>query len=1194
MKEIKISLLVLVVSIILVGMLNGNVAIRYREKIEPNSDIVEFSSTKLKDLNINGTRNSNWSIYVVDTQDEGWFSSSLALDSTDHPHISYHWDDHSSEGYLNYASSLNGSWWDIQTVDSNGDVGDDSSIALDKYDCPHISYYDSTNRDLKYAHENSNGSHWQIECVDAECQGYISIALDENNQPHITYEGKHEQIWGLKYTYFDGLIWKMEGFPDTYIGDTSIVLDKNNRPHIGYNDYSYNNIISTYYDGVQWQTEMVASDVNENPEESDVSIILDGNDYSHICYSTSKGWNWNLSYAHFNGIQWQIETVDSYCENSLSPSIALDRSDRPHISYFDNHRHSLKHAYYDGNEWHIEIVDSGVVYGESSSLVMDSNDRAHIVYSYTDIQDNTLIKYAVMDALPPLLTDNSSNYGTTGDNFLFNVTTKGKAGVASVKVNWSQGNLANNQSLNDGDDTWSLSIHLDHCIDPLEYNFIVNDTLGNTFLYPIQSVSVTDNDIPTLDGVNSLDIGTTGDSFQFNISTSDNIDVETVFINWTHGSFGCNTSLTETNNYWTKTIQLNNDLADLNYIIYIRDTSNNIYISSLQSITVIDNDAPILESTLTQDLPTTGDPFTIRINAMDNIDLELIQINYTFNENVYHEVSMDYDIDGSWSNTVVVPPNAVYMEYCFHMKDASNNWYNTSIFQKNVFDNDKPEANAGADITVNQFDNVNLNGSQSYDNVGILTYCWKFIYSNAEQIFFGKQFHFTFDVAGIYNITLNITDEGGNWDTDFVLVEVKDLKPPIANAGEPQTKNQGVSLTLNGSASFDENGICNYTWTFKYQNENYSLYGEMVTFKFDYPGLYNITLTVKDKVGNTDSDLTIVTINDAEIPVANATTGNLVFKVGSTVVFDGTCSSDNVGIVNYTWTFNDNGLQVLYGELPSYIFNNTGDYIITLTVMDEAGNIGRTTCSITIEKEMTNPSFTTGDDALFTILGFGIEWQDVLGAVGSILSFSVGFLLLTRKRRRYKRYEKKLVEIEDFNEMEQFFKSEVLPLIEKEKITPHHSVLIKSAYDDKRAEFKISMKHDDDLKIYKGALKKALQDGEITADEESMLAELRETVGITMNEHNNLLREFYGKLQEGVNVEAVWDTEEEEIWGQDGIIISQNETCVFCNVILDIAGKEMKCPKCGAKYDMKGKLLDDEGDMWGENMDEFEEDDIWD
>jgi len=89
----------------------------------------------------------------------------------------------------NRSLQLDATSWHIETVDTQlGRFGGHTSLALDADGYPHISYHDAyPNYDLKYAYQEASG--WHIETVDSEGHvgEYTCLALDGNGNPHISY-----------------------------------------------------------------------------------------------------------------------------------------------------------------------------------------------------------------------------------------------------------------------------------------------------------------------------------------------------------------------------------------------------------------------------------------------------------------------------------------------------------------------------------------------------------------------------------------------------------------------------------------------------------------------------------------------------------------------------------------------------------------------------------------------------------------------------------------------------------------------------------------------------------------------------------------------------------------------------------------------------------------------------------------------
>lgn len=83
---------------------------------------------------------------------------------------------------------------------------------------------------------------------------------------------------------------------------------------------------------------------------------------------------------------------------------------------------------------------------------------------------------------------------------------------------------------------------------------------------------------------------------------------------------------------------------------------------------------------------------------------------------------------------------------------------------------------------------------------------------------------------------------------------------------------------------------------------------------------------------------TFTVIVDSESPVADAGL-DATIAIGASVIFDGSDSTDNVGVSNYSWVFVYNGSTVeLYGENPTFTFWTEETYDVTLVVTDGSGN----------------------------------------------------------------------------------------------------------------------------------------------------------------------------------------------------------------------------------------------------------------
>lgn len=352
---------------------------------------------------------------------------SLALDANNRAHISYNTFNNASPNpeLLKYAH-WDGTAWQLQTVETG--LVYDSTLVLDSSGSPHLSYAFREAFDtyvLKYA--VWDGATWQTDILDGEVDNtgvfVISFALDATDNPHIGYvldDFAGDDL--LKYTYWNGATWQSQIITsvdsDYKIVDVSLDVDTAVNPHLVYylSDPPAGGhwIQHSYWDGVSWQTETLdGGDATTTFRDQLVAMALDTADNLHTAYY-APGYE-DLRYVTW-ATNWQIRTLPetgtvetpAIAVNNAVPAIGYYKPDSgqvklatwdepwvlnpvdfvsapvndlavaagpqyEHISYYDADNQRLLYSYWNGVAWTTEVVDEAGNVGRYNDLMLAGN-----------------------------------------------------------------------------------------------------------------------------------------------------------------------------------------------------------------------------------------------------------------------------------------------------------------------------------------------------------------------------------------------------------------------------------------------------------------------------------------------------------------------------------------------------------------------------------------------------------------------------------------------------------------------------------------------------------------------------------------------------------------------------------------------------------------------------------------------------
>ena len=224
----------------------------------------------------------------------------IAVDSNNHPHISYALNGADQCGNGLRIASYTGTGWSHSNVDSGSNRGCESAIVIDESDNIYIAYQDRSASKLKIATDKSGS--WDTYLVDTGTSpsqlypGYMtSMAMDGEGQFHIAHFDDKED--DLRYS---------TGTPNT-----------------------------------GWATEIVEASGHTG---RDPSIAVDAANQPHIVYHTWTGQNLKYATIDPSTSNWNVNTIATNADVGEGNSIVIDENGRMHVAFNDDTADNLKYT----------------------------------------------------------------------------------------------------------------------------------------------------------------------------------------------------------------------------------------------------------------------------------------------------------------------------------------------------------------------------------------------------------------------------------------------------------------------------------------------------------------------------------------------------------------------------------------------------------------------------------------------------------------------------------------------------------------------------------------------------------------------------------------------------------------------------------------------------------------------------------
>ena len=910
--------------------------------------------------------------------------SSLALDSSGNPHISYV----DRTGALTYAV-YNGTTWMVQPVMNAGAHVSYTSLELDQSGQPSISYYDFDTGELRYAHYDADT--WSVTTVANvnDRPGTViplefnSLALDSTDHPYISYFDYTDNQ--LRLASYNGTDWNIQTVDNgnaPILGDdfrgiySSLVLDQSGTPHISYFRLFDNAVkYAEYVDGA-WDIQQFGS---VGLPGTATSLVLDsaGNPRVSYCDGSSQ-----LMYASYDNGVWTTDPVDNAVDARFFSALDLDSHDAPHISYYDYAHDSLNYASYVDGNWITDVIGATgdvsnadplvnfkIQYG--TSLALDRWDRPHTSYynaTTASLEYGTIVG---LGSIYGTVSSDGDGQGTEGITIRLISDYTDTNGIQQ----WDPGEPypSSREAITDANGDYSFTdiplgdyfvaeVAPDSMIESMAVTLSTNSPIATAINFdnsPVVDVRVAGEKAYRVDEGNNgqpvtitatLDPNLSGTG-EFNYSWQ--VARENGFVVFSKGGQVPSGTSTLTypfipfdNGQFVVTLTITDSAgrhySDAAYVF----VSNLDPTAALTIPPISEGDDAVLDASGSRDPAGVLDPLT-----------------YTFD--------IDVDGDGKFAGAelgvvsgTMAKPRLSWAELnALGITDGTGQSYDVRV---TVSDGDGGQATALASLTVNNaaptvdiggpytihagvgsvtFDASGSNDA-SPDDKAALTYAWD-IDLNRDGVYSMDEMGLATEASATFTweqlTDLGIDDQPRSWSVRLRVSDGEEEasakttlevvnQAPIASAGGPYTIHEGESLTLDGSQSYDADGqLLTFMWDINGNGETDAV-GEFATLTWaqlvalgitDGPQTQAIRLHVDDGFGGTDGS-TVVTLTVENAPPTAVFNAPVSAFVGEPVV------------VSFDDATDPSAADVSAGLSYSIDLNNDSDFTDAFDVLDSS------------------------------------------------------------------------------------------------------------------------------------------------------------------------------------------------------------------------------------------------------------------